>query len=495
MISVTRAFIFSLLVARGLGAQTPEAPSGRCVFRFDNLPSTRVTGSKLPSGQYNSFIGGGVIARCPAQKIVLRSDSLEAYGDEGRLYFVGHVDYVEPRLSLKSEFLTYYQRDERLLAIQNVNARLPSGSTLRGPQVELLRAVTRVRPQQMVNAIGRPTVSLVERDAQGRAQPPVQVTAATIFLKGDSIVSAVGDVVVVRPELTATGDSLYVDSGLGLLRIMRAPKITGTKGRPFTLVGETIDLLTRRKKLDRVLAKNVAVATSEDLTMRSDTIDLRVIDDLLSRATAWGRSRARATSLTQTMLADSIDVLMPAQRIRQLFAIRGASAEGAPDTTKFRTSERDRLTGDTIIARFDTVPARDTARKPRIIQLMAIGSKSSLATSLQHLPPRDTSLCVPAVNYVRGRLITIAFDSARVSTVVVKDQDKAGGIYVEPNADSTARCRRATATAAPVVPAAGGGRATPPPTKPAAPSTPPPATPVRAPAAVAPASAPAGRRP
>ncbi|MEO7712721.1 MAG: hypothetical protein ABIV10_07375 [Gemmatimonadaceae bacterium] len=492
---MTRASIISLLLAGGLGAQTPQAPSGRCVFRFDNLPSTRVTGSKLPSGQYNSFIGGGVIARCPAQKIVLRSDSLEAYGDEGRLYFVGHVDYVEPRLSLKSEFLTYFQRDERLLAVQNVNARLPTGSTLRGPQVELLRAIPRVRPQQTVNATGRPTVSLVERDAQGRAQPPVQVTGATIFLKGDSIVSAVGDVVVVRPELTATGDSLYVDSGLGLLRIMRSPKITGTKGRPFTLVGETIDLLSRRKKLDRVLAKNVAVATSEDLTMRSDTIDLRVIDDLLSRATAWGRSRARATSLTQTMLADSIDVFMPAQRIRQLYAIRGASAEGAPDTTKFRTSERDRLTGDTIIARFDTVPARDTARKPRITQLVAIGSRSSLATSLQHLPPRNTALCVPEINYVRGRLITIDFDSARVSTVVVKDQDKAGGIYIEPKADSTARCRPAIVTTAPAAPAVGGVRATPSPTKPAAPSTPPPVMPARTPGVIAPATAPVGGRP
>ena len=476
------------------GAQGAGAPTGRCTLQF--AADHALNSIRLPSGQRNAFTGGNVVARCPAQGLVLKSDSLESYGDDGRIVFIGHADYSEPRLKLTADAITYFQRDERLLAVQNVNARLPTGSTLRGPQVEFLRAVPRVRPQQTVNATGRPTVSLVERDAQGRAQPPVQVTGATIFLKGDSIVSAVGDVVVVRPELTATGDSLYVDSGLGLLRIMRSPKITGTKGRPFTLVGETIDLLTRRKKLDRVLAKNVAVATSEDLTMRSDTIDLRVIDDLLSRAIAWGKSRARATSLTQTMLADSIDVLMPAQRIRELYAIRGASAEGAPDTTKFRTSERDRLTGDTIIARFDTVPARDTARKPRITQLVAIGSKSSLATSLQHLPPRDTALCVPAVNYVRGRLITIAFDSAKVSTVVVKDQDQAGGIYVEPNADSTARCGPVAASVSPPgAPTGAGVRATPSPSKPAAPSTPPPSAPVRTPAVVAPPLAPVVRRP
>lgn len=420
----------------------PAAPSGRCRFLFDNTPSTRVTASKLPSGQYNTFIGGGVVARCPAQKIVLRSDSLESYGDEGRLYFVGHVDYVEPRLNLKSDYLTYFQRDERLLATQNVNARLPNGSTLRGPQVEFLRAVPRVRPQQSATATGRPTITLVDKDAQGNPQPPVNITGNTAYMHGDSIVSAVGQVIVVRPELTATGDSLYADATQGLVRIMRQPKITGTKGRPFTLVGETIDLLSRRRKLERVLSKTAAVAQSEDLELKSDSIDLRVSEDLLQRAIAWGRRRAHATSPTQSILSDSIDVLMPAQRVRELHAVRGASAEGAPDTTKFRTKENDRLTGDTIVARFDTAAARDTSSKPRIRELVAIGR----ATSLQHLPPRDTTLRIPAINYVRGRVITVAFDSAKVKTVRVTDQDKAGGVYIEPAADSTRKAAPAAGT-------------------------------------------------
>jgi hypothetical protein len=434
----------------------------------------------ISSGQYNIFTGGHVVARCPAQGLVLRSDSLESYGDEGRIVFIGHADYSEPRLKLTANNLTYFQRDERILAVQNVDAKLPSGSTLRGPQVEFLRAVPRIRPQQFATATGRPTVSLVERDPQGRAQPPVQVTGENIYLQGDSIVSAVGNVIVVRPELTATGDSLFANSGSGLLRIMRKPKITGTKGRPFTLEGETIDLLSRRRKLERVLSKSGAVAVSEDLNLRSDTIDLRVADDLLQRAVAWGASRARASSPTQSMLADSIDVAMPAQRVRELHAVRNASAEGAPDTTKFRTAEKDRLTGDTIVAFFDSVPAKDTARKPRIRELVAIGTRTSLATSLQHLPPRDTSLCIPAVNYVRGRLITVTFDSSKVSTVVVKDADRAGGVYVEPNPDSTARCHPAPAASSTTAREGGGTvRSTP---GSSAPSAVPPAPPAAAPA-------------
>jgi lipopolysaccharide export system protein LptA len=468
------------------GAQNAPAPTGRCKLVY--VADRGLRTDKLPSGQFNAYTGGNVVARCPAQDLVLRSDSLESYGDEGRVVFIGHVDYREPRLKLKSDLLTYFQRDEHVVATQNVDATLPSGSTLKGPQLDFFRAIPNIRPRQTATAPGRPTISLVEKDAQGRPQPPVNVTGNTVYLQGDSVVAAQGNVVVVRPSLTATGDSLYVDTGTGLLRIMRKPKIVGTKGRPFTLVGETIDLLSKMRKLDRVIAQNSAEATSEDLNLKSDTIDLRVTDDQLQRAMAWGKSRARATSPSQTIVSDSIDVIMPGQHVHEMHAVRGASAEGMPDTTKFRTTERDRLTGDTIIARFDTMPARDTSSKPRIRELVAIGH----ATSLQHLPPRDTSACVrvPAMVYVRGRLITVAFDSAKVQNVVVTDSDKAGGVYIEPNPDS-ACVRLAKKPAAGAVPTVGA-------TSPASGTTPrrptpsvPPASP---PAAPAPASVPPAKR-
>ena len=420
-----------LCPATAATAQDAAAPKGRCVFQFDNTPNTSLSLTKLPSGQYNTYLGRGVVARCPAQHIILRSDSLESYGDEGRLYFVGHVDYTEPRLKLKSDFLTYFQKEERFLSTMNVDATLPSGSRLRGPSLEYFRAVPKVRTVQRAVAVGRPTIAVVDKDPKGKAQPPVNVTGNTVWLEGDSVVSSQGDVVVVRPELTATGDSIYLDGGKGLLRIMRKPKILGTKNRPFTLVGETIDLLSRQRKLERVLAKSSAEAISEDLHLSSDTIDLRVANDLLQRAVTWGKSRAHAYSASQTIVSDSIDVFMPDQRVREMHAIRKAVAEGAPDTTHFRTKERDRLTGDTVIAYFDSIPAKDTAAKTRIRQLVAIGN----ATSLQHLAAQDSSCHLPAQNYVRGRLITVKFDSARVKDVVIegKDKETSDAVYVEPD--------------------------------------------------------------
>ena len=467
---MSRALIAaSLLLCSQVALGQGGAPTGRCQMQF--RADHPLNSYKLPSGQRNNFLGGNVVATCDRQGLRLRSDSVEAYGDDGRIVFIGHVDYREPRLKLKSDYLTYFQRDERILATQNVVATLPSGSTLTGPQVEFFRAVAGIRPQQSATAIGRPTINLVQRDSLGRPQPPVKITANTVYLQGDSIVSAVGQVVVVRPELTAVGDSLYADGGSGLLRMMRQPRITGTKGRPFTLVGETIDLRTNNRKLERVLAKNAAQAHSEDLDLKSDTIDLRVANDLLQQAFVWGKSRAHATSPTQTMVADSIHVLMPAQHVRELHALRDAVAEAMPDTAKFRTKEKDRLTGDTIVAWFDSVPPKDTTTKPKIQLLVATGN----ASSLQHLAPKDTSLCLPAISYVKGRVITVHFDSAQVSTVKVTDKEDATGVYLEP--DSTAegaRCHTGT-----VAGATAADTSSKPPSSRPMPTTPPP-TPPRA---------------
>ena len=451
MTKLARALLCLMLAAplvRPLRSQA--APSGRCRFVLDNNanPASHSFLVKLPSGQYNTYVGGGVLARCPEQRIVLRSDSLEAYGDEDRYFFIGHVDYAEPRLTLRSDSLTYFRREERLLALSNVDAQLPNGSNLKGPQLEFWRAIPPPNArEQHGTAIGRPTITIIERDSAGNPQPPVTVTGNTVWLNGDSVVASSGQVVVVRPELTASGDSLYLDGGSGLLRMMRSPRVVGTKGRPFTLVGETIDVLSKERKVNRVLAKKEAVAVSRDLDLKADTIDMRIANQELQRAIAWGKSRARAVSSTQSMIADSVDVLMPNQRLEEMHAVGEAATDAAADTVRFRTTERDRLTGDTIVAHFDTAASqlRDTTSKPKITLLVSSGH----ATSLQHLPPRDTTLRTPAIVYVTGQEITVRFDSGAVKRVEVEDENLASGVYLEPD---TTRARK-NGAAAPTSPA------------------------------------------
>ena len=500
-----QAFAFVTVLAalwapmRTATAQVAGGPSGRCQFIFDNpLGTSHLTSVKLPSGQRNNFVGGGVVARCPAQNLVLKSDSLEAYGDEGRFFFIGHVDYSEPRVTLRSDYLTYFQREERLLATVNVDATLPSGSNLKGPSLELWREIPKVR-QQHGTAIGRPTINIIQKDSLGRPQPPVTVTGNTVWMTGDSTVASQGEVVVIRPELTASGDSLYLEGSTGLLRLMRNPRLLGTRGRPFTLVGETIDVLSKERKLDRVLAKAKAEAVSRDVTLKSDTIDLRIAADELQRAMAWGKSRANAVSSSQSMVADSVDVVMPTQRLQEMHAVGGAVTEGKPDSVKFHTKELDRLTGDTIVAHFDTAASqvRDTTSKPKIQRVVSTGN----ATSLQHLPPRDTTLRVPAIVYVVGSQITVNFDSGAVQRVQVKDENLAAGLYLEPE-DTTRRKRPAAAASGQVQATPPGGArvlqrvpTSPTPTAPA-PTAPTPApAPSPAPTTGAPAGAVPGKSP
>jgi len=440
------------------GAQAKE----RC--NFPNYPQTTQRLQKLPTGQYNTFFGHGVDVRCPTKQLTLKADSLEYYADEGRIFFIGNVHYDEPRLALTSDFLTYFQRDERIIANGNVDARLPSGSTLKGPIAEYQRVIPGVRPIPRLIATGRPTITVIQNDSLGRPQrdslgrpiPPTTVVANGVTMVGDSLVYAGGSVIVTREDVTARGDSMALDSERQITVLLRNPSIQGKRDRPFTLSGDRIELTGRDKKLERVLSIGKAQAVSQDMTLNSDTIDLRLSNDLLQRAVAWGPTRARAQSNTQRITADSVEVTMPDQRVREMHAVRRAAAEGRPDSTRFKADTVDWMRGDTIVARFDTVTVRaaaaprDSARVPRdttttrIKERVAVGN----AKSYCHLPPSDSTAHRPAINYVIGREIIVIFQDQRVSKVTVIEQ--AAGVYIEPRretpADSTRGVKAAPAT-------------------------------------------------
>jgi hypothetical protein len=404
-------------------------------------PTTRLRLDSLPGLGQVVFLGGGVLVRCPSRGITMRGDSAERYADHDQM--VGNAVYDEPRFHVTSDFLTYLPNDEKVVAAGNVHATLPSGSTLEGPLAEYLRPVPRLRPHEVMNSSARPTIHIVEKDSLGRPTPPTVVVADHVKMDGDSLIYAGGQVVITRPEIAATADSAFIDQGPETMRLMRKPRLRGTKERPFTLTGELIDLFSHDRKLQRVRASDSATAVSDSMTLKSDTIDLRIRNDLLDHAYAWGaKSRARVVSPSQNMIADSLDVSMPGQHIRLVRALRSALAEGRPDTVKFRAERPDTLDwllGDTIVAHFDSVPVKDTSKTPNIKQLVASGH----ASSLYHMAPSDTAERRPAINHVTARLITIDFDQQKVATVTTVDS--VYGIYIEPRADSTSKRTNATA--------------------------------------------------
>ncbi|MFN8581877.1 MAG: hypothetical protein U0163_13000 [Gemmatimonadaceae bacterium] len=282
-------------------------------------------------------------------------------------------------------------------------------------------------------ATGRPALSFVEKDSLGRPQPPTNLDANEITADGDSIYIANGKVVLNRTDLTATGDSAYLDNGKQWSRLMKNPVIQSKSDQPYTLKGRVIDLYGAARQVNRVVAMDSAHAVSKDLQLVSDTIDLRVTDNKLDRAHAFGTHGARATTPERDIVADSLDVVMPRQRVRELHAVRRAYAESDPDSAKVVSDERDWLRGDTIIAVFDSVPATDTSSKPRVKFLVASGS----ASSYYQVPSNKGEKDRPGVNYVRGRLIRVDFAAGDVQTVTVTDS--VSGLYLEAAADTTTK--------------------------------------------------------
>jgi lipopolysaccharide export system protein LptA len=378
------------------------------------------------------FVGGGVVAKCVGQDVTLYADSAELYDTIKLYYLYGNVHYREPRVNIDADRVTYILSDERILAEQNVRATLPSGSSMVGPQAEYLRPVAPIRQVARLNAIQRPTFTLIQKDSTGKQLDPAKLLADRVSVIDDTVYYAGGNVDITRPDLHATSDSLYMNESRQYGRLLKRPQIEGRGERQFILRGKAIDLFSKNRLLERVLSVDSAEAVSGDLDLKSDSIDLQITDNKLSRAQSWGPTGARAISPDRTITADSLDVRMPNQRVREVHAINRAYAETVPDSTKVKSEQKDWLRGDTIVASFDTALTADTSSKPQIRQLLATGD----ASSFYQVPSNKGVTEPPSINYVRGRVITVSFSKQEVQSVVVEEQ--AAGIFAEPGTDSTA---------------------------------------------------------
>ena len=440
--------VLKLLLSLALSfavASTAEAQDipRSCDLEFPTGTNTVANIRTDASGQQVTFLGRGIVARCIGQGNRLTADSAEYYQAQGRLFLVGNVHYTEPRVTVDSRTMTYYQNDDHLHAEGNVVAVMSNGSTLRGPSADYYRS-TPQRPMARMFAPGRPTVTLVQKDTTGRGRPPdtAHVVANQIMMEGDSLVYASGRVQITRPDLVATGDSAFMDSGHDFARLMREPMVKGLGTRSFTLTGGVIDVYSKNRQLERVVATPSGHALSQDLELVADTVDLRIQTNQLQRVMAWGKGRARAVSPEREITADSIDAIMPGQRVREVRALRNAYAESNPDSGVVST-QRDWMRGDTIVARFDSLVGTDTANRPRVREIVAEGNARSFYQMKNSKGPQTQ----PSVNYVRGRIIEILFEDRKVSTVTVTD--KATGVMIEPAAEASAAKPASPTTQAP----------------------------------------------
>jgi lipopolysaccharide export system protein LptA len=426
----------AIAVFRPAAAQ--QGKPGQCLleFRGSRAGGSPTTLARFPSapGRSNTFAGGGVDAFCSNTDQRVTSDSAEHYEDQRLLLLLGRVHYTEQRVEMTADRVTYYMGEERLVAEGNVVGRTSTGTRFRGPRAVYLRAKPGLRSRSRLDAGGRPDTWISGADAGTSPDAPdsTHVIADSLISDNDSLVYAIGHVNIIRTDLTATSDSAMIDQGREIASLRRTPRVEGVGEHKFTLQGVAIDVYSRNREAERVLSSDSARATSDNVVLKADTIDLRLAARQLVRAIAWGRSRALASQPGRDLIADSIDVRMPGQVLHSMTAIRRARAESAPDTLKLRSKERDWFAGDTIVASFDTSATRDTASAP-LRSLVARGNAQSYQQSARDgVPLPDTSR---VINYVAGTQIVADFDQSH-ALERVRVTGQVAGVIVQPSVDT-----------------------------------------------------------
>src|SRR6185503_4919674 len=129
-------------------------------------------------------------------------------------------------------------------------------------------------------------------------------------------------------------------------------EVAGRGDAKYQLIGRDILYRMKDRQLTWVQSRGGAEATSEEWRLIADTVEFDVADRRIQGGRAWtDTARARAISATYTILADSLAIDAPKQKLTELRAFRRGYATSMQDSLQ---KEADWMAGDTLVARFDT---------------------------------------------------------------------------------------------------------------------------------------------
>jgi hypothetical protein len=463
-VRLVAALAIGLIATPALAQQPRQAQrdSSYCNVQIDSSHgASHMVQAPRAAGVSDIFAGGGMWSHCINQPTTtMYSDSVAWYPERDLLYLLGHVHFRDTASVLDANRVTYYLRQERLYAEGSVYTKnLHSGSDLRGPNLDYYRAAPPLRDTLELYATRRPTIHF--HSARRDTTPPSAPTDTEAFvvvadrthMRGNDEMWGGGHVTVDRSDVAARADSAQLDlaRNVGAL-IGGTPVVDGTGKDAYHLTGKNIRFaLTEHHEIRQVVSSGDALARGPDWRLRADTLDMALDSGKVQRAQAWGKTkRPDALSGVHTIVADSLDIHMPAQIVRLVWAygharttsrdttVRDTTARNttvrdttAHDTTAkvaaplFRADE-DWLTGDTLRADFAVVVDSGGAKKSELDHLTSFGS----ARALYHVENSDHPGGPKGVNYARARRIDIAMKQSKVATVDFVG--KADGVYLEP---------------------------------------------------------------
>ena len=467
------------LVLQQQPAPPPAPPdTGRpCRVVIDSIGHTyrEITGA---NGEKSAHGGGGVLGHCEGTGSTISADSFAHYSALGRLDLIGRVQIRDTGMTLDARTASYFLKDERLEAHNNVVAvNRRTGSVLRGPNLLYWRAAKGIRDTVAMYATQRPTVEY-RQNASGDtlSSEPYIIVGDRLRFKGDDRMWAAGKVTIDRSDFASRSDSMLLDQTTGFGVLVGKPSVegrgratTGETGKSYTLVGTRIELGLAQRDIRQVKALGKGKATGTDWVLTADTIDLRIADRLLQQTFAWGDSmRPHAISTLYTIQSDSLAIDSPGEILTESRAFGNAFSTAKRDSLT-PPKETDWITGDSLTIRF--AQEQDSVTKRPRSRLRQLVSRGSPARALTHHPnqqanPKDTTKTGPSINYSRGHQITLAMLKDRIDRVIVAG--KSDGVHLEPRpavvADSLKRAQADSTRPAPSA-------------RPAPPPPPPPAVP------------------
>lgn len=312
--------------------------------------------------------------------------------------------------------------------------------------------------------------------------PPYEIEAERFVVEGRQAFRAVNDVVLVRDSLRATGDTLYYDQGSGAMSLRGAPRVGD--GR-FDLTAQSVSITPASPGNENILARGDASLSGAAVAIEAPAIRLFLDGGDLGRLVALATvpadspatqpdtagmtpgDQARVAEMIAavaepdtantldsvprpsayaedlTLVADSIEVLSPAQTLRALTAVGTARvvavrADSADEDTP-EVARSDWMEGDTVVASFlPPIPGRGGGTGPRaagralLETLVAAGN----ARSLYRVPP-DTTIVPdehptgpPPLHWTQGERITMHLADGEVVRMLVEGQTV--GYHFEP---------------------------------------------------------------
>ena len=408
-------------------AQQPAAPAGStCNVQIDTSRRSRIV--QAVGGGYDTYGGGGNWSHCREQPTTMYADSVAWFPERNLLYLIGHVHFHDSLSLLDADRVTYWVGQEHMFAEGDVYTKnLHTGTDLHGPNLDYYRAAPPIRDTLEIRAHQRPTIHFYSaKRTEAADTEPFVVVADRVRMLGDDRMWGGGSLTINRSDMAAAGDSGQLDLTRDYGALVGQPQVNGTGSDGFHLKGMLITFtLTPAHEIRHVVSKDSADARGPDWHLVADTLDMTLDSGKVQLAEAWGKHRRpNAVSGLHTIVADSLDIHMPAQLVRLVWAYGNARTV----TRDSASPNEDWITGDTLRADFAVLHDSVTGKAKSDLQhLTSFGS----ARALYHVDATDTTVKNrKGVNYSRGRRIDIATVASKVQTVDVVGQ--VDGVYLEP---------------------------------------------------------------